>query len=77
MQKFIPGSSGRWIHLAHSPGTTQKKKNFFSSQKVSYTYPKNQFFTLEEKICSTFLKKNLTLVRKKTITNFPNENSFL
>ena len=66
MQKFIPGSSGRWIHLAHSPGTTQKKKIFF--------FPKS-FLHLPEKSIFHTRRKNLFYFPEKKSYTCPKKNN--
>ena len=35
---FLLGSSGKWIHLAHPPGSSKKDRNFYP--KISYPYSK-------------------------------------
>ena len=63
-----------YLHQKINPFWARLNKTIFYQEKISYTDPKNRFFTFEEKNFFYFPQKNLLCLSEKTI---PNERNFL
>lgn len=65
-------SSGKWIHLAHPPGPTQK---LIFTQTISYIFPPKKFFFQQKSFCTCF-KELITWPCPKNFLFLPKENNF-